>query len=259
MANKVIKDSIRNSKSLVRCSFTAELNFPRFLLLTDDWGCFEIDLETIRGYLYPKRLKEVTLSKIASWLKEYEDNGMLFCWSNGKREFGFFVNYDAHSGEYLSRKHKRKTSEPPKEELIKYQELMNKKFKRLQKTSKDFKSSPIPNPNPNPNPIKEKSTYAEFIKLTPEEHQKLLDKYGEYHTKLMIEKLANYIGSTGKRYKSHYRTILNWVADEILEKYPIGAGQREFKDDRSPDDKLVDQKEIKEFNKQIKKIGRKVK
>ena len=155
MSNKVIKDSIRNSKSLTRCSFIAELNFPRFILLTDDWGCFEIDPETIRGYLYPKRLKKVTTSKIANWLKEYEDNGMLFCWHDREKEFGYFVNYNNHSGEYLSRRHKRKTPEPPKGELSKYQDVINKKFKTIQKTSKDFKSSPNLNPNlkHKPNPI----------------------------------------------------------------------------------------------------------
>lgn len=57
---------------------------------------------------------------------------------------------------------------------------------------------------------------SEFVKLTPKEFKKLKSKYGEEVRRLSIEKLDNYIGSTGKKYKSHYRTILNWVADEII-------------------------------------------
>lgn len=44
-----------------------------------------------------------------------------------------------------------------------------------------------------------------------------MDKYGESETALMIEKLDNYKGSKGKKYKSDYRAILNWVAKAVLE------------------------------------------
>lgn len=152
MANKVIKNSICRSKSLTRCSFMAELNFHRFLFLTDDWGCFEIDIEVIRGVLYSKRLGKVKIKDIIKWLKEYHDNGMLFRWNEKEKEYGYFINYDGHSGEFLSRKHKRKTPEPPQQEMSRYIEETSKKFNSLQKTSKDFKSSPNPNPNPNLNP-----------------------------------------------------------------------------------------------------------
>lgn len=67
---------------------------------------------------------------------------------------------------------------------------------------------------------------SEFVKLTPEEFKKLKAKYGEHITKLCIEKLDNYIGSTGKRYKSHYRTILNWVADEVMKANPMSRGSK---------------------------------
>ena len=50
--------------------------------------------------------------------------------------------------------------------------------------------------------------YGEFknVKLTKEEYKKLEEK------KLLpyIEQLSSYIASSGKKYKSHYATILNW-------------------------------------------------
>lgn len=57
---------------------------------------------------------------------------------------------------------------------------------------------------------------AEYVSMTNDEHEKLLATYGAADTARMVEKLDNYKGSTGKRYKSDYRAILSWVADEVL-------------------------------------------
>jgi len=53
-----------------------------------------------------------------------------------------------------------------------------------------------------------------LVLMTQAEHEKLLVKFGELKTAEFIEKLANYIGSKGKKYKSHYHTILSWAPNE---------------------------------------------
>ena len=57
-----------------------------------------------------------------------------------------------------------------------------------------------------------KNIYGEFknVKLTDNEKKKLLEKFGSKTTTEMIENLSGYIASKGKKYKSHYATILNW-------------------------------------------------
>ncbi len=60
-----------------------------------------------------------------------------------------------------------------------------------------------------------KKNYAPSVNMTEEEHQKLIDKYGPDQTQRMIEKLSNYKEATGKRYKSDYRAILNWVVEAL--------------------------------------------
>ena len=59
------------------------------------------------------------------------------------------------------------------------------------------------------------SYYGEYknVKLTDEEYQKLQDKL-QAHTDTMIEKLSRYIKSSGKDYKDHYVTILNWYEQD---------------------------------------------
>lgn len=55
---------------------------------------------------------------------------------------------------------------------------------------------------------KEKKEYGEFknVLLTDEEYHKL----EESNLLAYIEEVSSYIASTGKKYKSHYATILNW-------------------------------------------------
>lgn len=65
----------------------------------------------------------------------------------------------------------------------------------------------------------QKIKYAENVSMTEKEYQKLLEEYNEFLVGKMIEKLDNYKGSTGKKYKDDYRTIKNWVADQILKDY----------------------------------------
>jgi hypothetical protein len=68
--------------------------------------------------------------------------------------------------------------------------------------------------------IKDKSIkdmYGEFqkVKLTEEEHSKLISRLGEIKTRDLIDRLDNYKESTGKSYKSDYATILNWHRREV--------------------------------------------
>lgn len=66
---------------------------------------------------------------------------------------------------------------------------------------------------------KDKISYAEFVTMTEDEHNKLIKEYGSAQTARMIEKLDNYKGSVGKKYKSDYRAILNWVAPVIVKEF----------------------------------------
>jgi hypothetical protein len=62
---------------------------------------------------------------------------------------------------------------------------------------------------------KEKKTkYADFVSMLQSEYGKLILQHGDENTKVFIEILNNYKGSTGKKYKSDYMTILNWVIDK---------------------------------------------
>ncbi|MCD7812006.1 MAG: hypothetical protein LUG91_09215 [Ruminococcus sp.] len=65
----------------------------------------------------------------------------------------------------------------------------------------------------------EKKQYAEFVSLTEEEYNKLVDQHGEEATLECVEILDNYKGASGKKYKSDYRAILTWVLDKYRKQH----------------------------------------
>lgn len=56
--------------------------------------------------------------------------------------------------------------------------------------------------------------FLDFVLMTKDEHQKLLDRFGQEMTNDYMERLNNHIGSKGRRYKSHYYTICQWIAKD---------------------------------------------
>lgn len=59
-----------------------------------------------------------------------------------------------------------------------------------------------------------KKLYLDNVKLTDPQHTELLKKFGEKGTTEMIYNLSLYLHSSGKKYKSHYHTILKWDQGE---------------------------------------------
>lgn len=82
-------------------------------------------------------------------------------------------------------------------------------------------NTPPKSPKKKPEP---KKKYAEFVSMTVKEHDLLIEKFGQAKTAGCIEILDNYKGSSGKKYKSDYRAILNWVAKRYDEEHPHDDG-----------------------------------
>ena len=58
--------------------------------------------------------------------------------------------------------------------------------------------------------LKKKFGEFENVVLTGEEHEKLVDSLGDIGAKEYIERLSSYLAQSGRRYKSHYATMLSW-------------------------------------------------
>ena len=73
----------------------------------------------------------------------------------------------------------------------------------------------------------EKKRFRDFVFLTKEEHKKLVQRYGEQPTQKLIDSLNRYIGQSGKKYKSHYFTLLNFAKRDLLKELPTPENAEE--------------------------------
>lgn len=69
----------------------------------------------------------------------------------------------------------------------------------------------------------EKTKYLDFVLLTEPEYEKLGTELSESGRAAYIDRLNNYIGSKGAKYKSHYHTILAWYRKDTKDKKPVPA------------------------------------
>lgn len=161
MSNRVLKDKIWTSPTLSKLSLTAELNWPRWLLMTDDWGCFNADPRVIKGLIFPLR-EEVKTADINKLLKEYVSIGLIFVWTESSRQWGFFTGWDT-DGSFCNKtnvdddgkqlKHRRRTPVPPNQLLKDFQD----KLGQVRATS-DIFLDPDPDPDPKERLLRSLST-----------------------------------------------------------------------------------------------------
>ena len=86
------------------------------------------------------------------------------------------------------------------------------------------------------------------VKLSDTEYQKLQDTFPDYQ--IRIDKLSEYMASKGKRYSSHYATILSWSRKEKEPKdKSSNKGNFEQRDYAKSDYDLMIEDVSKEFEK----------
>jgi len=109
-----------------------------------------------------------------------------------------------YAGRYLTAKYRTSNPKRLKEILKKYKSV----FSRSLVGEKSDRLPTVPKLDNQDN--KGKRQFLDFVFFKDEELEKLIDKLGEKNTQIWIERLNNYIGSKGKKYHSHYHTILTW-------------------------------------------------
>lgn len=66
----------------------------------------------------------------------------------------------------------------------------------------------------------DKKKRADFVYMTDDEYSALIEKVGKQGEQRCVEILDNYKGASGRKYKSDYRAILNWVTRRYKEEMP---------------------------------------
>jgi hypothetical protein len=138
MPNRVLHESLLDSRSLEVLSPRAQDAFPRFILLADDFGCFEVNPRVLWAKGWSRR-PDVSEADVAGWIVEYAEKQavdaetgdrlppVLMLWTHAGRRYahltGWFgthgqkrrAEYDPNAAAGTPGRHgsKRKTPRPP--------------------------------------------------------------------------------------------------------------------------------------------------
>ena len=175
-----------------------------------DWIAGNEIVTVQRGTFITSELKlmdrwQWSKSKVRAFLKLLEDEQMIVKKTDNKKTGITIVNYELYQETETAKepeKDRKKTSKRPQKDTT--------KNVKNEKNEKNVKKVPL----------------AEFVAMTPEEHQKLIEEHGETVTAELIHILDNYKGSTGKTYKDDYRAILSWVVKRHEEDQAKGIKKR---------------------------------
>lgn len=204
MPNRMIKESIRTSRSVNALN---DFQFRLWLYLityVDDYGRGSADPELIKGMVFPRR-KGVTENQIRDALAVLASAGMVILYEVGGEPYLYFPKWGDHQ------RIQTKTSkfpdptdgnEIPPESTVSHGEspLEARIEARSEKREAEGRSAPA----------RHKHGQYDNVLLSDEDLSRLQEEFpADWQQR--IERLSAYIAQTGKSYKNHLATIRNWA------------------------------------------------
>ena len=98
MPNRIIKESVNESRGLANCTFFAQDLYKRLIVYADDYGRFNADPEIMLARLYPRELHDVSVDDLIDALVELDGVGKIGFYTSSARDdiFGAFPNWSEH-------------------------------------------------------------------------------------------------------------------------------------------------------------------
>ncbi|TRZ80530.1 hypothetical protein D4R86_04220 [bacterium] len=161
-----------------------------------EWRGIEIKRGQILTGLYKLNDKtKISIQTLRTCLKRLEKTNEINIQTTNKYSIITICNYESYQGIQQT------TNKQPNKQLTSNQQATNKQL-TTNNNNKELN-----------NEKKKKNKYAEYVSMLLEEYEKLIKEHGQKNTDILISILNNYKGSNGKKYKSDYLAILNWVID----------------------------------------------
>lgn len=192
---RYLKPDFFFDEDIATLSFKHRLAFQGLWCYADREGILEDTPKRLKALIFP--YDNIDMDII---LKELTNKPFIHRYTNDNKKYIQIINFLKHQKPH----HTEKESIFP---LYKEEEKDKENGE-----DKEKGASTIPELKNGEKTVKQqlKIKVLDFIHLSEQEILKLKEKLGEDSYTQVINNLNNYIGSTGKRYKSHYFTILSW-------------------------------------------------
>jgi len=209
MPNRVIKDSICESEKLAELTDFEFRLWVGLVVSADDAGRGDARPAIIKGHVFPLR-ERVTVKDIDAALHALAAKGCISLYSVDGRSYFWFPSWAKHQ---RIRDVRPKFPEPP---AICQSAADCGELRQTAADCGELRLESNPNTNTNPN-TKEKEKaparhkYGQYgnVLLSDEELAKLKAEFSDWQQR--IERLSEYIASSGKSYKNHLATIRAWA------------------------------------------------
>jgi hypothetical protein len=221
MPNRTIKESICISETIDQLSPEEERLFYRLIINCEDFGRMPAKAEIVKSKCFPLKVDKISTQDIEKWIMGLVDAGLIVLYEHNGKTYLQFITWDDHQ---QRRADKPKYPGPDDDGSILISSDINcnqgntdslgDPYISKDRNTKDRNTKDRNTKDRNTNTSDSKNKYAEFVRLTEEEYQKLVDKFGENLARDKIEDLNLWKGSKGKKTASDYLTILNWDRKE---------------------------------------------
>jgi len=221
--NRIIKESIRTSKSV---NALTDFQFRMWLYLityVDDYGCGSADPEILKGFVFPRR-KGVTESQIRDALTSLANSGMIVLYENDGESYFYFPKW----GDHQRIQSKVRKYPDPAESTVSHGES---RYVTVSHGESPLESNPIQNTESNPNtkekaPARHKYGQYDNVLLSDEEMDKLKAEFpADWQDR--IERVSEYVAKTGTSYKNFLAVIRSWAkrdAERPNKPQPVSKG-----------------------------------
>ena len=205
MPNRIIKESIRTSKSINAMSDFQFRLWTYLLTYVDDYGRGSADPELLKGFVFPRR-KGVTEGTIQKTLAELATIGSVILYEVDGEPYLCFPNWSEHQ----SVRNKVSKFPAPNDALLAFASNCKQLKSTASICNQLLANVPViqseSNPNPNPNteesaPARHAHGQYQWVKLTGEEYSRLLADLGEAELARCIAYVDEAAQSTGNKNK----------------------------------------------------------
>ena len=212
MPNRILKETICTSCEIDSLSTGAENLFYRLIVQCDDFGRMDARLPIIRAKCYPLKISKVREKDIEKWLSEVVNTGLIQIYIVEGKPYLQMATWDKHQ-----QKRAKHSKYPAPDDGLISDDINCNQLQSNVPENREYENTRNENTEAN-----KKVKYADYVQMTKDQYEKLIEQYGKKGTSKMIEILDNYKGSKGKQYKCDYRAILNWVVKRYEEENPPG-------------------------------------
>ena len=202
MPNRIIKESIRTSKSINALSDFQFRLWAYLLTYVDDFGRGSADPELLKGFVFPRR-KRVSESDIEKALAELAGMGCILLYEVDGESYFCFPNWSKHQRIQTKQS---KFPEPvncaeSRPSTVSHGEPPSSTVSHGEPPS-ESESNPNTNPNPKESaPARHAHGQYQWVKLTVEEYSRLLADLGEAELARCIAYVDEAAQSTGNKNK----------------------------------------------------------